>query len=310
MPRPNGSMAFTQRVRLLSIAGLLIAAPAYAANFPAHYAAPYLQIATGDTADMKADMRASGDKFYTLAFLTASSGCKLQWEADPDAPNTFVSAVKAFQSAGGNVILSFGGEGSTEVAQSCTSLSRLTSTYNNVLTAYGVTRLDFDIEGNAVDDTAANNRRNKALAALQAKHPALKIDYTLPVNPDGLPGDELDILKNAIDNGVKVNLVNIMTMDFGDGQNPLKDAESAAKATAAQLASLYGISISQAYAKLGLTPIAGQNDDNEFFSLSDAQSLESFAAAHGVQELSFWELDGYDKGDGYAYSSVFNLITH
>ena len=310
MPKSNGSTALAPRVRLLCMAGLLIAAPAYAAKFPAHYAAPYLQITSSNAADMKADMKVSGDKFYTLAFLTASSGCKLQWEAGPDSPDSFVSTVKAFQSAGGNVILSFGGEGSTELAQSCTSLSQLTHAYNNVLTAYGVSRLDFDVEGDAVDDTAANNRRNKALAALQAEHPSLKVDYTLPVNPDGLPGDELDILKNALDNGVKVNLVNIMTMDFGDGQNPLKDAESAAKATAKQLASLYGISTSAAYAKLGLTPIAGQNDDNEFFSLSDAQTLESFAASHGVQELAFWEVDGYDKGDGYAYSSVFNLITH
>ena len=35
-----------------------------------------------------------------------------------------------------------------------------------------------------------------------------------------------------------------MTMDFGDGQNALADAESAAQATACQLASLYGISTS------------------------------------------------------------------
>ena len=30
---------------------------------------------------------------------------------------------------------------------------------------------------------------------------------------------------------------------------------------------------------MGLTPIAGQNDDNEYFSQSDASTLESFAAS-------------------------------
>jgi chitinase len=60
---------------------------------------------------------------------------------------------------------------------------------------------------------------------------------------------------------------------------------------------------------LGLTPIAGQNDDNENFTQSNASSLESFAASHGVQELAFWEVDGYDKGTGYAYSKIFNKIT-
>jgi chitinase len=108
---------------------------------------------------------------------------------------------------------------------------------------------------------------------------------------------------------VKVSVVNIMTMDFGNGQNALADAESAAQATASQLASLYGISTSAAYARMGLTPIAGQNDDNEYFSQANASTLESFAASNGVQELSFWEVDGYDKPVGYAYSKIFNQIT-
>jgi len=76
-----------------------------------------------------------------------------------------------------------------------------------------------------------------------------------------------------------------------------------------QLESVYGVSASQAWNMLGLTPIAGHNDDNENFTQSNASTLESFAAGHGVQELAFWEVDGYDKGTGYAYSKIFNKIT-
>ena len=60
---------------------------------------------------------------------------------------------------------------------------------------------------------------------------------------------------------------------------------------------------------MGLTPIAGTNDDGTDFSTANAPSLESFAAANGVAELSFWEVDGYDKPTGYQYSSIFNKIT-
>ena len=60
---------------------------------------------------------------------------------------------------------------------------------------------------------------------------------------------------------------------------------------------------------MGLTPIAGTNDDGAVFSTSNASALESFAASNGVAELSFWEVDGYDKGTGYQYSSIFNKIT-
>jgi chitinase len=282
--------------------------PAYAASFPAHYAAPYLQINSSDAGDMAADLSATGDKYYTLAFLIPQSGCTQQWEYGGDPVGAFTTQINSLRSAGGDVIISFGGESGGEVAQTCTSVSSLTAAYANVVNTYGVTRLDFDIEGSTLNDTASNNRRNQALAALQAQNPAVQVDYTLAVAPNGLPSAELGVLQNALSNGVKVSLVNIMTMDFGNGQNALNDAISAAQAAAGQLASLYGISTAQAYARLGLTPIAGQNDDNEFFSQSDASTLESFAAANGVAELSFWEVDGYDKPTGYAYSRIFNAI--
>ncbi|MFD1050346.1 hypothetical protein ACFQ1S_34885 [Kibdelosporangium lantanae] len=79
--------------------------------------------------------------------------------------------------------------------------------------------------------------------------------------------------------------------------------------TVKQLASLYGISSAAAWAKLGLTPIAGKNDDNENFTQANAKTLEKFAADNGVQELAFWEVDGYDKKVKYAYSKIFNQIT-
>jgi chitinase len=60
---------------------------------------------------------------------------------------------------------------------------------------------------------------------------------------------------------------------------------------------------------MGLTPIAGNNDDGAPFSQSDAQQLETFAAQNGVQELSFWEVQDYDKATGYAYSRIFNAIS-
>jgi chitinase len=315
-------MAWSRRKKLLVASVLPLAAAAAmitnasssqaATTFPAHYAAPYLYISGGNAGDMAADMAATGDKFYTLAFLVPTSGCNEAW-GNGGSVGTYTSQINSLKAAGGDVIPSFGGapdgNNPNEIAQTCTSVTSLTAAYDKIVTTYGVTRLDFDIEGSVIGDSAANTRRNQALAALQAQNPAVQVDYTLAVDPGGLPSTELNVLKDAKAKGVNVNLVNIMTMDFGDGQNAYNDAVSAAKATAAQLASLYGISTAAAYNKIGLTPIAGQNDDNENFTQANATSLESFAAANGVQELSFWEVDGYDKGTGYAYSRIFNKIT-
>ena len=293
------------------VAAVAPAAPAFAAGsaFPAHYSAPYLQIESSDAGDMAADMSASGDKYYSLAFLTPKSGCTPEWEDNGDSLGAFTSQVSALQQAGGNVIPSFGGESGGELAQTCTSVSSLEAAYADVVSTYNVTRLDFDIEGSVLDDSSANTRRDQALAELQSADPSVQIDFTVPVNPTGMESDATSMLQGAANAGVKVNLVNIMTMDFGNGQNPLTDAESAAKASVPQLGSIFGVSSTQAWNMLGLTPIAGKNDDNENFTQSDATTLESFAASNGVSELAFWEVNGYDKPLGYAYSKIFEKIT-
>ena len=314
--KPWSVALVTAAVTALGSGGLALAAagPAAAAGsaFPSHYAAPYLQIDSSDAGDMAADMAATGTKYYTLAFLTPQSGCTPEWEDGGNSVGAFASQISSIQAAGGNVIISFGGESGGELAQTCTNVSQLTAAYQNVVNTYGVTRLDFDIEGSTLSDTAATSLRDQALAALQAEDPAVQVDFTLAVAPNGLPtgsGSEYALLQDAKAKGVKVSVVNIMTMDFGAGSNDLADAESAAQGTAGQLSSLYGISTSAAYGMMGLTPIAGTNDDGTVFSTSNASSLESFAASNGVAELSFWEVDGYDKGTGYQYSSIFNKIT-
>ncbi|UOZ07795.1 ricin-type beta-trefoil lectin domain protein [Amycolatopsis sp. WQ 127309] len=291
------------------IAGVPGTAAAAGPAFPAHYSAPYLQISDSDAGQMAADMSATGTKFFTLAFLTPQSGCTPVWEANDTGVGSFKSQISALQAAGGNVIPSFGGAEGGELAQTCTNTASLTAAYANVVNSYGTNRLDFDIEGGVLGDTGSNQRRNSALAALQQQNSAVQVDYTLAVDPSGIPGNELDLLRDAKNKGVKVSVVNLMVMDFYDGQPVLGDALSAARASASQLASLYGISTSAAYAMMGLTPIAGRNDDGAQFSQSDAQQLETFAAQNGVAELSFWELQDYDRATGYAYSRIFNAIT-
>src|SRR6185437_6469565 len=86
------------------------AVPAHAAaSYPAHYSAPYLQVSGADVGDMQSDKNASGDKYYTLAFLTPRSGCTPEWEDGGDSLGAFVSQVHTLQGQGGNVIISNGG---------------------------------------------------------------------------------------------------------------------------------------------------------------------------------------------------------
>jgi len=66
-----------------------------------------------------------------------------------------------------------------------------------VISAYDVNKVDFDIEGAAVANTAANERRDQALATLEAADPGLQVSFTLPVLPSGLTTDGVAVIDGA-----------------------------------------------------------------------------------------------------------------
>lgn len=79
---------------------------------------------------------APGLKYYTLAFLTPQSGCTPEWEDGGNSVGAFTAQVSAIQAAGGNVMISFGGESGGELVQTCTNVSQLTAAYQNVVNTY------------------------------------------------------------------------------------------------------------------------------------------------------------------------------
>src|ERR1043165_3996329 len=72
---------------------------------------------------------------------------------------------------GGDVIPSFGGwsadQGGTEIGDSCSNPATIAAAYEQVVTTYGVTRRDMDIEGRSLTKPDGIDRRNKAIKLLQ-----------------------------------------------------------------------------------------------------------------------------------------------
>src|SRR5262249_17982901 len=132
--------------------------------------------------------------------------------------------IAALRAIGGDVMVSFGGAAGKELAEVITSVSSLTAAYQSVVTAYGLTHIDFDIEGAAVADKVSIDRRSQAIAAVQQAAVAagrkLDVWFTLPVLPTGLTTDGLYVVQSALKYGVNIAGVNIMTMDYGDGPAP------------------------------------------------------------------------------------------
>lgn len=298
----------------------LAASPVAAANtpLPAHVYAPYYETYLGTaTDDIPTTAQNSGATYLTLAFIqsTGRGSCTPAWNGDKSQPignSVYGSGIATLQSRGGDVIPSFGGysadQGGTEIADSCTDVSKIAAAYESVITTYGVTRLDMDVEAKSLNNTAGIDRRNKAIALTEqwaAAHSIpLQIQYTLPVEPQGLEANGEAVLQNAVANGATVASVNIMVFDYyqrkAGTQNMGQAAVNAATNTHTELASIFtGATSDQLWAMEGMTLLPGIDDfpkKTEVTSLSDAQTMLNFAVQHGMNFLSIWAIQRDNGG--------------
>ncbi len=299
-------------------------------QWPDHFYAPYMA-ASGYPIDYVA--KQAGLRYLTLAFvLSTPNKCQAAWDGGQtfDAEPILAGQLDKLRARGGDVIISFGGAAGTELALACSDVASLQAQYQSVIDTYKVTRLDFDIEGSTIQDNASIDRRSKALAALEEKNPDLKISFTLPVTPTGLGDDGLAVLQSAIDNDLQVDVVNIMTMDFGSAYPPDKMDDLTIQASDSlfdQLKKLYpDRNDTELWSMIGLTPMIGLNDSSpEVFTLDDAKAVLEYAQQKGIRQLAMWKLTR-DKAcsgntqmvsetcsgiaqDAAAYSTIFNAFT-
>ena len=271
-------------------------------TFPARFAAPYVE--TWGNATLTDLASATGNKFYTLAFIISGGSCQPAWNGDtPIAQDThWATQIANLRKVGGDVIISFGGADGTELGDSCTSVDSLQAAYQAVITKYDLKWLDLDIESGAESKTADIDRRNKALKNLQDANPGLHVSYTLGVDPTGLPQDQRNVLANAKTNGTRVDIVNIMAMDYGSCNIDMGMAAiQAATATHGQIQTLGTTS------SVGVTPMIGVNDTScEDFTTANATALLNFAQANTyVNLLAFWAIGADGNHD---YLNIFTMI--
>ncbi|WP_042396363.1 carbohydrate binding domain-containing protein [Streptacidiphilus carbonis] len=279
---------------------------------PAHVFSPYFEAYNGDSITSLSSQ--SGADYLSMAFIqTASQGsCTPDWNgvsSTPIAAANFGSDIAAIQAKGGNVVPSFGGytadDTGTEIADSCTDVNAIAAAYESVITTYNVTRIDLDTEDNSLTNSAGIDRRNKAIARVDAWAASngrnVQFSYTLPTTTGGLAPSGLAVLQNAVQNNARVDVANIMTFDYYDGATHEmgNDAESAATGLYNQLATLYpSKTAAQLWNMIGITLMPGIDDYGaaETTTVADARAVEGWAAGKGLAELSFWALQRDNGG--------------
>jgi hypothetical protein len=318
MRRSSASLGLALALAL----GLPLAAVAPAAAAQRHWGtpgpayAPYFETWTKD--QLPAVARASGARDLTLAFLqTPKRGsCSVTWNGDAKQPvrpgGRYTGQIRKLRAMGGSVVPSFGGysadEDGTEIADSCHSVPKIARAYESVVTTYGVTRLDMDVEANSLNKPAGIARRSAALRLLQdwaaRTHHRVRITFTLGVEPWGLPVNCLAVLKSAVAQGVRFT-VNIMAFDYY-----IKASKTGIEMGAAAIAALYGthrqlgrlypgLSRPRLWGLEGITLLPGIDDypkKTEVTSLGDARDVARFARAHRLPLISIWAIQRDNGG--------------
>jgi hypothetical protein len=310
---------------LLTVAGLCVtsasatAAPTQSSasaarghGMPAHVFAPYFE--TYQQHDSPALLSArSGAKYLTLAFLeTARRGsCTVVWNGDRHTPvsaGQYGADIARMRERGGDVIASFGGYSADhtgrDIADSCHSVARIAAAYRRVVSTYRLHRIDLDVEDRSLNHRAAISRRSAAIARVQkwarANHRRLQVSLTIGTTPHGLDGAGLHVVRNAARHHMRVDVVNIMTFDYYDGQphNMARDAKSAAIGTTRQLGRIWHRRAAKLWGRLGITQMIGIDDYGppEVFYPRQAVTLRRWASARGVDTLSFWALQRDNGG--------------
>ncbi len=307
--------ALTACATLAASAGLVAAgtSSAQAATpLPSRVFAPYFEAWTGQSPAALAAQ--SGAKHLTMAFLQAATkgSCTPYWNGDssmPVASSTFGADIATIRANGGDVIPSFGGytadNTGTELADSCTDVNQIAAAFENVITTYDISRIDLDVEDNSLTNTAGIDRRNKAIKLVQdwaaTKGRTIQFSYTLPTTTGGLADSGLAVLRNAVGNNARIDVVNMMTFDYYDGatHDMAADTQTSAQGLYNQLAKLYPSKTpAQLWGSIGITEMLGIDDYGaaETFTLANATTVYNWAVSKGINTLSFWALQRDNGG--------------
>lgn len=278
---------------------------------PAAWFAPYVDVTLTPRFEFEREtVRPTRDLVLGFVVADRATPCEPSWggayRVDEAATALDLDRrIARVRAADADVIVSFGGQANRELALDCTDEPALLAAYRTVIDRYHSSVVDFDIEGDAIKDTAASARRARAVKVIQDEARAggrgLAVWLTLPVAPSGMTAEGVAVIDAMLAAGVDLTGVNLMTMDYGaskpDADRMVDASTRAVQAAHRQLDGAYrraGVSISKTrvWGKLGITPMIGQNDvAAERVTLADAAELLAFAQERGLGRISMWSIN-------------------
>ncbi|MGD9721346.1 MAG: hypothetical protein AB7O59_09060 [Pirellulales bacterium] len=286
-------------------------------TWPAHVFAPYVDMSAPQPLDLMHAADAEGVLYFNLAYLTAGAQHQPCWNGDPARAvdggafdQSLRSQIEKLRASGGDVAVSFDGPRGKSLAEAITNVDQLRRTYRQVVDSYGLSRIDFDLSGAALDDRATIERRWQAVSALQRElaeeGQPLHVWVTLPATRTGLGTAAQDVVRAAGQQGVKLDGVNLKVAPAGDSNSGRPDDRSGRVAVETAINAYYELRADlplaageTLWSKIGITPeLAPQPGSAAVFAPKDARETASFARAQGVGMVGLWSLSGERQSAG------------
>ena len=221
--------------------------------WPWHWcSAPYVDTTLYPAFDLASAAQASGNKYYTLAFIVAGSTGEPAWGGqDSLAVSTgyMSSQITALRALGGNVVVSFGGATGRNWPRWSSNPTTLQADYQQVVNEYNLTRLGFRHRRRGRRRARFDRPPQPGPGRLAAGQRRRGQPHSNLAHAAGA-AQRLDgrwSLRRAIRryHGVSLSGVNVMAMDYGDSCRPNPAGQmgtyaiDAAESTCNQLRQIY-----------------------------------------------------------------------
>lgn len=185
--------------------------------------------------------------------------------------------------------IAFGGysgcKDKNEASLSGGTVSEIIDKYLQPINQYTISSIDLDIEMDAELDVVSYKKRNRAISAIQKQKQNLRVSYTIPSDDSGIYC--LEMLKDAMSQGVVINEIRLMLMDFGKKIDLVNACVSGLQNAYKQLKD-----IGLGEVNIGFIPLLMRDDDkmNVYTLDIHKQILQQIKSMPYVKTLCYWEL--------------------
>jgi chitinase len=252
--------------------------------------APYIYSNVSGSKDPVNVMKTTGVRAFTLAFILNKGNCSPIWDSGSLNDSSKSSRIDKIRSAGGDVVVSFGGASGNKLGNACKDEKALAAAYQKVIDTYKLKAIDIDLEAGEVSQSL---KVLKALKIVKQKNPGVQTIMTLGTGTGGLVGGEAKIPGQAKSIGSPVDNWTIMPFDFSDNDSKLdhgKATISASEGLHRQLKSALGGTDDAIYRLQGISSMNGKTDTGGNVTVANFKTMLGYVQQHHLSRFTYWEL--------------------